>query len=89
MAAAKVNPDLTYSPLNTSGAGASPITAPTWIIAYAKQTDKAKGDALHAFLNYVLTDGQGLASEAKYAALPASLQQQAITQLQKLQIPAS
>ncbi len=87
--AATVKPDLTYSPINTTAADAYPITAPTWIIVYEKQTDKNKGTALKDFLNYVLTDGQALANQAQYAALPDSLKQKAVAQLQQLQIPAS
>ena len=87
-AGATVKPDLTYSPLNSPGKDAYPITAPTWIIVYEKQTDKAKGTALKDFLTFVFNDGQGLAESAKFAKLPASLQQKAIAQLSQLQIPA-
>jgi phosphate transport system substrate-binding protein len=85
---ATVKPDLTYDPINASGADAYPITSPTWIIVYQKQKDKATGDAMKAFLSYILNDGQKLASDAKYAPLPDSLKQKAITQLDQLQIPA-
>jgi len=88
VASAKVAADLTYSPLNEPGADAYPITSPTWIIVYANQTDKTKGEVLKAFLTFVLNDGQGLAAAANYAKLPTTLQQQAIAQLTKLQIPA-
>jgi phosphate transport system substrate-binding protein len=84
----KIAPDLTYSPLNQAGPTAYPITSPTWIIVYEKQSDKAKGDALKKFLTFVLNDGQASAAGANYAKLPASLQQEAIAQLSKLQIPA-
>ncbi|MGZ4206249.1 MAG: extracellular solute-binding protein, partial [Actinomycetota bacterium] len=67
---------------------AYPITSPTWMIVYAKQTDATKGQALKSFLTFVLNDGQGLAEGANFAKLPASLQQQAIAQLAKLEIPA-
>ncbi len=77
VAAAKVADDLTYSPLNEPGADVYPITSPTWILVYAKQTDKAKGTALKAFLNFILTDGQGLAASVNYAKLPDSLRQKA------------
>lgn len=85
---ATVKADLTYSPLNEPGADAYPITSPTWIIVYANQTDKTKGEALKAFLSFILNDGQGLAASANFAKLPTTLQQQAIAQLTKLQIPA-
>jgi phosphate transport system substrate-binding protein len=88
VASATVKADLTYSPLNEPGADAYPITSPTWIIVYANQTDKTKGEALKAFLSFILNDGQGLAASANFAKLPTTLQQQAIAQLTKLQIPA-
>jgi phosphate transport system substrate-binding protein len=88
VATATVNPDLTYSPLNSSGADAYPITSPTWILVYKNQTDKAKGEALKGFLEYILTDGQGLANEANYAKLPESLRSKAVAQLSQIQIPA-
>ncbi len=85
---ATIADDLTYSPLNTSGAGAYPLTAPTWIIVYAKQTNKVKGQALKDFLTFVLNDGQALAKDADYAKLPDSLKEKANAQLSKLEIPA-
>ena len=85
---ATVNPDLTYDPLWTDGDATYPITSPTWIIVYSKQTDKAKGETLKAFLRFVLTDGQKLTAAADYAPLPKGLDDKAIAQLDKLQIPA-
>ena len=58
---ATVNPDLTYDPINASGAAAYPITSPTWIIVYQTQTDANKGTALKGFLNYIYNQGQKLA----------------------------
>ncbi len=81
-----VKDDLTFAAADASGAGVYPITAPTWVLVYAKQTDKAKGTALKAYLNYLLTEGQTLAPTVNYAALPAELAAKAIKQLDKLQI---
>ncbi|HTL85314.1 MAG TPA: phosphate ABC transporter substrate-binding protein PstS [Acidimicrobiia bacterium] len=88
VAAATVGTDLSYSPLNTAGPQAYPITSPTWIIAYVNQSNKDKGTALKDFLTYVLNDGQNLAEANNYAKLPDSLRQKAIAQVDKLQIPA-
>jgi ABC-type phosphate transport system substrate-binding protein len=88
VASAQIETDLTYSPLNASGADAYPITSPTWIIVYAKQTDATQGKAVKAFLNYALTDGQALAEGANFAQLPDSLAQKAVSQLARLEIPA-
>ncbi len=83
-----VNDDLTYNPLWADGEAAYPITAPTWILAYKMQNDKAKGDALKAFLNFVVGDGQELAGQANYAKLPDSLKQKAAAQVDMLVIPS-
>ena len=80
-AGAKIADNLTYSAIWAEGDSSYPITAQTWIIAYKKQTDAAKADALKAFLKYILTDGQTLASTVSYAPLPADLATTAIAQL--------
>jgi len=87
LAGTMVNDDLTYNPLNADGEAAYPITAPTWIIAYRNQPDKAKGEALKAFLGFLVGDGQDLAPDANYAKLPDTLQQKAVAQLDKLLMP--
>ncbi len=84
----ELQPDLTYDPLNAAGEGSYPITAPTWIIAYKNQTDPAKGAALKSFLRYLLTDGQALAAYMDYAALPPSIQQRALAQVDQIVVPA-
>jgi phosphate transport system substrate-binding protein len=83
---AKINPDLTYDPINAPGPNAYPITSPTWIIIYQKQTDATVGNNLKGFLNFSLTQGQTLAADNDYAALPSNLQQMAVAQLDKIQI---
>jgi len=87
-AGATVNPDLTYNPLNAEGDASYPITAPTWIIVYQTQTDKAKGEALKSFLDFLLTEGQDLAEEIDYAPLPDTLATKAIAQVDKITLPA-
>jgi phosphate transport system substrate-binding protein len=84
---AKVEADLSYNPLNAPGKDTYPIVAPTWLLVYSKQTDKAKAQATVAFIQYVLTDGQDLAADANYAKLPTALQAKALAQLAKVQIP--
>ena len=88
VAGATVAPDLSYDPINAPGATAYPITSPTWIIAYAKQTSHDKGTVLKAFLQYIYGPGQTLAPTVGYAALPPAVVQQGVAQLSKLQIPA-
>jgi phosphate transport system substrate-binding protein len=86
---ATVNPDLTFDPLNATGAAAYPITSPTWIIVYTDQTDANKGAAVKAFLNYIYGDGQKLASSVDYAPLPKALLKSAKAQVTKIVVPAS
>ena len=39
---ATVNANLTYDPINASGAASYPITSPTWILVYTTQTDATR-----------------------------------------------
>lgn len=87
LAGATVKDDLTYDPINASGAGAYPITSPTWIIVYQHQPDAATAGALRGFLDFVLTDGQGFANTVGYAKLPSDLAAKAIAQLDKITTP--
>jgi len=82
---AEVSDDLTYNPLNASGATAYPITAPTYLLLKNKYDDATKANLVKAFVRYVLTDGQGIAKDVNFAALPSSLQQKALAQLDKVQ----
>lgn len=79
---------LVYNPIWASGDTAYPITAPTWIIVYANQSNRDKGTLVKEFLRYILTDGQKLAPSIDFAPLPRSIADKAIAQLDKIQIPA-
>ncbi|MDQ3574255.1 MAG: phosphate ABC transporter substrate-binding protein PstS [Actinomycetota bacterium] len=85
---AELKPDLTYDPLNASGAQSYPITAPTWILVYKNQLDKNKGEALKAFLRFLLTDGQEQAERVDYAQLPPPVKEKALAQLDNIVVPA-
>jgi phosphate transport system substrate-binding protein len=80
-----VQPNLLFSAINATGDASYPITYQSWIIVYAKQTDKAKSAALKAYLKFLLTDGQKSLAELDFAPLPKSLQDKAIAQLDKIQ----
>jgi phosphate transport system substrate-binding protein len=83
----EVKDNLTYVSVNAKGDAAYPITAPTWCVAYAKQTNKTKGAALKAYFKYMLTDAQALIKEIDFAPLPKSLADKAVAQLDKIQVP--
>jgi len=73
-----VKANLIFSALNAKGDKSYPITCQTWVIVYAKQSNAAKGNALKAYLKFLVKDGQKMLSEIDYAPLPASLQDKAI-----------
>jgi phosphate transport system substrate-binding protein len=86
VAGATVEPDLTYDPLNASGPDTYAITAPTYILAYESYSDAAVGNALKAFIKYVLTTGQDTAPDVDFAPLPKSLADQALDQLDQVTV---
>lgn len=83
----EVKDDLTFSALNAKGDAAYPITAQAWCMIYAKQKDRAKGNALKAYFTYMVTDGQKLLPEIDFAPIPKSLQDKALAQINKVEVP--
>ncbi|HEX2701359.1 MAG TPA: phosphate ABC transporter substrate-binding protein PstS [Acidimicrobiales bacterium] len=81
------NADLSYNPLNADGDEAYPITAPTWILVYKNQVDKAKAAAFKSFVTFLLNDGQDLAPDIDYAPLPKTLREKALAQLDNIAQP--
>jgi phosphate transport system substrate-binding protein len=79
-----VKPDLTFAAVWGSGAQAYPITYQSWDLVYAKQANANDAALLKAYLGYLLGDGQKLLDQLGYAPLPASLDQQAVSQLDKI-----
>jgi phosphate transport system substrate-binding protein len=82
----EVKENLIFSALNGKGDAAYPITAQSWCIAYAKQTDKAKGEAVKAYFKFLVTDAQKLMPEIDFAPIPKSLQDKALAQIEKIQV---
>ena len=81
---ATVNANLTYDPLNASGAGAYPITSPTYILVYSTQSDANVSAALKGFLNYIYGTGQDLAPTVDFAPLPSATLAKAKAQVAKI-----
>ncbi|MEO5769069.1 MAG: phosphate ABC transporter substrate-binding protein PstS [Polyangia bacterium] len=79
--------NLLFSALNAKGVKSYPLTCQTWVVVYAKQKDHAKGEALKAYLKFLVQDGQKLLGEIDYAPLPKALQERAAKQLDKLKVP--
>jgi len=83
----EIKDNLIFSALNSKAEAAYPITAQSWCLVYAKQSDKAKGAAVKAYFTYMLTDGQKLLGAIDFAPIPKALQDKALAQLEKIQVP--
>ncbi len=71
----KIPDDFRFSMVNPPGPGAYPVAGTTWLLVYEQQPDPVKGRKLVEFLNWALTQGEGMAAALDYAPLPDSLQQ--------------
>jgi phosphate transport system substrate-binding protein len=81
---ATINPDLTFSAIWASGAQSYPITYQSWDLVYQKQSSTNTTKMLQAYIGYLLGPGQQLLTGLNYAPLPASLDQKAKAQLDKI-----
>jgi phosphate transport system substrate-binding protein len=84
----EVKDDLTFVSVNAKGDATYPITAPSWCMAYVKQTDRAKGQAIKTYFKFMVTDGQKLMPAIDFAPLPKALQDKALAQIEKIQTPS-
>lgn len=72
---AQVPPDLKIKPnFKPTTADAYPISTFTFVLAYSKQKDPAKGKLLKDYLTYAVGAGQSAATGLFYAPLPTDLQ---------------
>jgi phosphate transport system substrate-binding protein len=83
----EVKDNLLFSALDPKGDAGYPITYQSWVIVYAKQADHTKGAALKSYIKYLITDGQQQLKSLDFAALPKSLADKAVAQLDKIQVP--
>jgi phosphate transport system substrate-binding protein len=81
---AVVATNLTYNPLNAPGAGAYPITAPTYILVNSAQPDAAVQAGLKGLLGYIYGAGQQLATTVDFAPLPDAILTAAKAQILKI-----
>lgn len=75
-----ISADLRLKFLNAPGKEAYPIAAPTYIVV-PQEMPAEKGEKIVNFLKWALTDGQKLATELEYGALPAGVAQKALSRL--------
>jgi len=78
---AVVNDDLSYNPLNAAGAESYAIVAPTYILIRTDYEDENVAAGVKEFVTYLLTDGQDIAADAHFAALPEALRTKALDAL--------
>ena len=72
-AAAKMPEDFRVSITDASAADAYPISSFTWLLIPTRIADKAKGEAIKHFLDWMLTQGQTMAAPLNYAPLPPAV----------------
>lgn len=70
LASVELPENLRIWPTNPEGENVYPITTFTWLLLYKSYPDAAKKQALIDFVTWGLTDGQKLAPELGYIALP-------------------
>ncbi|MGA8763133.1 MAG: phosphate ABC transporter substrate-binding protein PstS, partial [Candidatus Sulfotelmatobacter sp.] len=68
--APKIPADFRFSITNAPGKDAYPISSFTWLLIPVQAKDPAKGKILSDFLNWMVTDGQGMTAALSYAPLP-------------------
>lgn len=85
-ASAKMPFDFRVSITNAPGDKAYPASTFTWLLIYANQSDKQKGQALVKFLRWMLKDGQAFASQLGYAPLPSGVNAQVEQAIGKIKV---
>jgi len=70
---ADLQKDIKSPIVNEAGKGAYPIAGVTYLLVYKIQSDATKEKTLVDFLNWAMTDGQGMAKDLNYAPLPSAL----------------
>ncbi len=69
------------------GAEAYPIVTYSWILAYQKYDDAAKGEALKKLLTWSVSEGQQYSEELGYVPLPPETVERAIAAIATIQTP--
>jgi phosphate transport system substrate-binding protein len=70
--------------INGAGATTYPIASYTYLLIPIEWSDAGKAQAMVAFTNWALTDGQAQEGDLGYAPLPAPIQQKAIAELHSI-----
>jgi phosphate transport system substrate-binding protein len=67
------------------GKDAYPIVTYTWMLCYKKYADAGKARTLKRVLHYCLTDGQAIASELGYIALPENVAAKVLAAVEQIE----
>lgn len=87
LAGAELSDDLTYNPLDGPGAGAYPITAPTYLLVRTHYGDATKGAAVLAFVRWLISDGADTyAASVGFAPVPESFREAADVALDTVEL---
>ena len=83
----EVADDLTFDPIDAPGRGSYPITAPTYLLVRSRYDDARTGEAVVAFVRWLITDGADTyAAELGFAPLPDGLRGRAIELLSTIEV---
>lgn len=85
LASVQLPENLRIWPEDPAGANDYPIVTFTWVLLYKKYPDAAKLKALKDFVTYGLTEGQKVAPELGYIALPAPVVEKCKAALETIQ----
>lgn len=81
---ATVQPNLTFTAANGTGADAYPITYQSWVLVNQAQPNANDAKLLQAYIGYLLGPGQQMLTQLGYAPLPSKIASQAKDQLNKI-----
>jgi phosphate transport system substrate-binding protein len=82
----KMPADFRVSITNPPGADAYPAATFTWLLIYKTQINKEKGQALVAFLKWMLTEGQKYTQDLGYAPLPPQVVEMEKSAIDKIKV---
>src|SRR5439155_22382129 len=84
LGAAKIPDDFRFSMVNPPGEKSYPIAGATWLLVYEQQKDPAKGKKIVEFLNWAITQGEGMAATLDYAPLPDNVQKRILERIKQI-----
>ena len=81
--------DFRVSITNAPGKEAYPISSFTWLLVPVEWGDANKGKTFVAFLNWMVTQGQGMTSALQYAPLPSAVANKVKARIKEIKVKGS